>query len=67
VEMLSQKWDCLPGVQYINLDTEQRYCLYRMFAQIPVLGDKSTKLAHCLAESQRLYTFTKPKELLVTF
>jgi len=50
MQMLSQKWDRLPGVQYANIHTEQRYCLYFIFAQIWVLGDNSTKLGHRLAE-----------------
>jgi len=66
-KQLSQKWDCLLGVQYANTHTEQRYCLYCIFVQIRVLGDNSTKLAHRLAESQQLYTLTKTKKLLVTF
>ena len=62
VELLSQKWDHLPSVRYANIHTEQRYCLYCVFAEIWVLDDTSTKLAYHLAESQRLYTFTKPKK-----
>jgi len=63
----SQKWDLLPGVQYTNIHTEQRYCPYYIFVQIWVLGDNSTKLAHPLAESQGLYTLTKTKKLVITF
>jgi len=63
--MLSQKWDLLPGVWYANIHTEQTYYLYFIFAQLWVLGDNSTKLAHCFVESQGLYTLTK--KLLVTF
>jgi len=54
--VLSQKWDRLPGVRYTSTHTERRYCLYCICAQLRVLGDNSTKLAHCLAESQGLYT-----------
>jgi len=52
-------------VQYTNIHTEQRYCLYCIFVQIWVLGDNSTKLADHLAESRGLYTLTKTKKLLV--
>jgi len=65
--LLSQKWGHLPLVQYANTLTEQRYCIHGIFAQIRLLGDSSTKLAHCLAESQGLDTLTKPNKLLVTF
>jgi len=65
--VLSQKWDCLPSVRYTNIHTEQRYCLYSIFVQIWVLGDNSTKLAHCLAESQGLFTLTKPDKLVIVF
>jgi len=65
--LLSQKWDHLPSVQYANIHTEQRYCLYCIFAQIWVLGHNSTKLAHSLAKPQGLYTLTKPRKLFVTF
>jgi len=67
VRMLSQKWDCLPPVQYANVHTEQRYCLYCIFAQTWVLGDHSTKLTPHLAESQRLYTLTKTNQLFIAF
>ena len=62
-----KKQHCLPGVRYANIHTEQRDCLSCIFAQIWVLGDNSTKLAHCLAESGGLSTLTKTKKLLITF
>jgi len=64
--MLSQKWDHLSCVRYANIHTEQRYCLYCIFAQIWVLGDNFTKLVPCLAESQGLHTSMKTKKLLIT-
>jgi len=64
---LSKKWECLPHVHYANIHTEQRYSFYCIFAQIWVLDDNSTKLAHRLAESQVIYTLTKTKKLLITF
>jgi len=67
MSLLSQQWNGLPSVRYADMHTEQRYCLYCVFAQICVLGDNFTKLAHRLAESQGLYTLTKPKKLLITF
>ena len=64
-KIIVQKGDRLTGVQYTNIHTEQRYCLYCIFVQIWVLGDNSTKLADHLAESRGLYTLTKTKKLLV--
>jgi len=58
-DVLSQKWDHLPSVRYAHIHTEQRYCLYCMFATVWVLGDISTKLAAHLAESHGLYAHTK--------
>jgi len=67
LHLLSQKWDPSPCVQYANIHTKQRYCLYCIFAQVWVLGDNSTKLACHLAESQGWYTLTNSKKLLITF
>jgi len=65
-KLFYQKWGRLPGVWYINIHTEQRYCLCYIIAQILVLSDNSTKLAPCLAKSQGLYTLTKTEKLLIT-
>jgi len=61
------KLGSFPGVQYTDKHTEQRYCLYRIFVQIGVLGDNSTKLAPRLAESQELCTLTKARKYFTTF
>ena len=62
MHLLCHKWDRLACVEYTNIHTEQRYCPYCIFAQIWVLGDNSTKLAHCLAVTRTIHSY-KNKEI----
>jgi len=60
---LSHKWDHFRGVLDANIHTEQRYCLYCIFAQIRVLGDNSTKTAALLSRVTRSIYSYKNKEI----
>jgi len=67
-------WCCFPkgGIVYPVCDTPvypqgRGIVFIAHLCRYVCLGDNSTELAPCLAESQGLYTLAKTKNLLVTF